>query len=114
MVVTGLAATYAEPAWVMVSVWPPMVRVPERVAPGFASKLKTTFVLPVPLWLAGLRCNHVVFVVAVHVPDSGVIATTTLSVPADGASRSEVVPIVAPCMITVRVTLFVVPPLVTV
>ena len=69
-----------------------MVRVPVRVGPGFESKLKTTFVLPVPPWFAAPRCNHEAFVEAVQLPVVGRTASTTLSLPAAGASKSELAP----------------------
>src|ERR1035441_9149700 len=48
----------------MVTVWAAMVTAPVRVMPGLASKLKTTFVPPVPFWKAGLKCSQVLVVAA--------------------------------------------------
>jgi len=56
--VNDVACTYGDAACVTVSVLPLMLRVPKRVEPGLGSKLKTMFVLPAPLWFAGLRCNQ--------------------------------------------------------
>ena len=59
-----------------------MVNVPTRCAPGLASYVKPTVALPVPLWLAGLRCNHETLAVAVQVAFAGVTVSVTLLLPA--------------------------------
>jgi hypothetical protein len=66
-----------------------MVKVPARVAPALASKVKMILALPVPLALPAATCSHVALAVAVHVPVEGVTASTTESVPAAGPSRID-------------------------
>ena len=53
--------------------------------------MNVTFVLPVPLELAALRCNHGAFAVAVQLAISGVTVSETLLLPATKLTESDVV-----------------------
>ena len=76
-----LAATYAAPAWVTVTVMPLRVRVPVRVSPELASKAKTTLALPVPETLPA-RCSQEALAVFVQLGNAGTVTEMTLSPPA--------------------------------
>ena len=74
-----------------------MVSVPERVELVLAANVKTTFVLPVPLWFAAERFSQLTFAVAIQAAVGEVRTSATLLVPAAGPTRSEVVPKVCAC-----------------
>jgi hypothetical protein len=63
-----------------------MVTVPVRVAPVFASNVKMTFVLPLPLEKPLARCSHATLAVADHIALSGDAANVIVSLPAAGLS----------------------------
>jgi hypothetical protein len=66
-----------------------MVKVPVRVAPVLASKLKITVASLAPLSLPAARCSHGSVVAAVQTPPA---ASSTESLPAAGPSVSEETP----------------------
>jgi hypothetical protein len=69
-----------------------MVKVPVRVALGFASNVKTMFVLPVPMSKPLARCSHAALAVADHAALSGDAARVMESVPAAGLSTRAAYP----------------------
>ena len=69
-----------------------MLRVPVRVAPVFASKVKITIALPMPLVLVALTCSQPLFVPAIQVLLAGVAVSNTEPVPAAGPSTIVVEP----------------------
>src|SRR5271157_3482284 len=82
----ALVKTIGE-SWVMVTVWPAMVRVPLRGAASeavFASKLKLIVALPVPL--VTVRWSHDPLAVAPQATFVGDTSRLTVSVPAAGGS----------------------------
>ena len=59
-----------------VNVWPPMVRIPVRAAPGLAATVNWIVADPVPLPLPALTVSHAESLVAVHVQLVPVVSAT--------------------------------------